>query len=608
MSEQRSGRQTIADISELKVKPTGSSTLVKVADHLSGFVNVRSYGAKGDGVTDDTAAIQAAITAANPGRTVYFPSGTYKITSTIALTNVTGVRLRGEHGRSYASSAGSGAQIVWHGGNAAPMFKAVFFKQFTVEHLLFIAADQATNKATAGFVFTRDATYTSNGYGTFQSVRFVGTDYGVMIGEPGYANDYNVSEITFRDVDFDTRIGVYIAGAANGGQNVNHYFHDCNFGYSYLERGVWFDGGHANFFNPQFNASASPYDATAFYFTGDRSMSQPIVIVGGYAEQMDRIVASEVTETASEFYRQAFVTMVGGYWHANRGATQRFADVYKNITLTLQDVQGMAKPITFSPPPPSGYAAYSANAPALGRLVLAGRNSLGMITLSRGGAVVSSDLRYASTVPSGFAFPDTGTGALTLPALAGDFPHQEVILATGVNGSYDLKSIAGGEAGWVIELIVQYAFRDFTVIDTADGTGNIRLATGNGSRFRLNHATAKRLLLRKGRDGTWVEIARHGGPSTIPTVSADRGNTSQTLTVGTDAPVQRWATTLSADRVVTLSSTGAVNGDTFRVVRTGLGAFTLDVGGLKTIPSATAAFVDVTFDGAAWRLTGYGAL
>lgn len=103
-------------------------------------------------------------------------------------------------------------------------------------------------------------------------------------------------------------------------------------------------------------------------------------------------------------------------------------------------------------------------------------------------------------------------------------------------------------------------------------------------------------------------LGTHGLTQRAPKVSADRGDTSQTLTVGTDAPTQRWATTLTANRTVTLSTTGAVNGDRFRVVRTGLGAFTLDVGGLKTISSATAAWVDVEFDGSAWRLTGYGTL
>jgi hypothetical protein len=98
------------------------------------------------------------------------------------------------------------------------------------------------------------------------------------------------------------------------------------------------------------------------------------------------------------------------------------------------------------------------------------------------------------------------------------------------------------------------------------------------------------------------------GISTGEGVSADRGDASVTLVWEVDAPIQRAATTLTANRTYTLSATNAVNGAKFRVVRTGLGAFTLDVGGLKTIPSATAAFVDVTYDGTAWRLTGYGTL
>lgn len=50
-----------------------------------GIADVKAYGAVGDGVTDDTAAIQAAINASAAGFTVWFPGGTYRVSSTIRL-------------------------------------------------------------------------------------------------------------------------------------------------------------------------------------------------------------------------------------------------------------------------------------------------------------------------------------------------------------------------------------------------------------------------------------------------------------------------------------------------------------------------------------------
>lgn len=53
--------------------------------------NVLDFGAVGDGITDDTAAIQAAIAASN---SIYFPAGTYLITAALVIPN--GKVLRGE--------------------------------------------------------------------------------------------------------------------------------------------------------------------------------------------------------------------------------------------------------------------------------------------------------------------------------------------------------------------------------------------------------------------------------------------------------------------------------------------------------------------------------
>jgi hypothetical protein len=65
--------------------------LVDVRTHSSGFINVKSYGATGNGSTDDTTAIQAAATAA-AGKTLRFPQGSYKISARINLSSSTTVQ------------------------------------------------------------------------------------------------------------------------------------------------------------------------------------------------------------------------------------------------------------------------------------------------------------------------------------------------------------------------------------------------------------------------------------------------------------------------------------------------------------------------------------
>lgn len=48
------------------------------------IVNVKAFGAAGDGVTDDTAAIEAAEASLVPGQALWFPSGTYVFTSALS--------------------------------------------------------------------------------------------------------------------------------------------------------------------------------------------------------------------------------------------------------------------------------------------------------------------------------------------------------------------------------------------------------------------------------------------------------------------------------------------------------------------------------------------
>jgi len=80
----------------------GVTKKVAVSAFSSDIVNVKTYGAVGDGTTNDTAAINAAITAAGTNSSIFFPSGTYLVTST--LTMLSGQCFFGEGGSMQGTS------------------------------------------------------------------------------------------------------------------------------------------------------------------------------------------------------------------------------------------------------------------------------------------------------------------------------------------------------------------------------------------------------------------------------------------------------------------------------------------------------------------------
>ena len=102
MASQAAGRvaSNVSDQGSALVgfRQTGASAVGRtVQDKLRESFSVKDFGAVGDGVTDDTAAIQAALSAlfSASGGSLYFPKGTFKITAKLTIPFSTGWRIHG---------------------------------------------------------------------------------------------------------------------------------------------------------------------------------------------------------------------------------------------------------------------------------------------------------------------------------------------------------------------------------------------------------------------------------------------------------------------------------------------------------------------------------
>ncbi len=74
----------VSTASQVNFVPSGTGAVTRTVDSkLGDVVSVKDFGATGDGTTDDTAAIQAAL---NSAASVFFPNAKYRITSTLSQT------------------------------------------------------------------------------------------------------------------------------------------------------------------------------------------------------------------------------------------------------------------------------------------------------------------------------------------------------------------------------------------------------------------------------------------------------------------------------------------------------------------------------------------
>ena len=176
------------------------AVITNVKAKLQETVSVKDFGAVGDGVTNDTAAIQAAL---NASTNVYIPAGTYKITSTLTFTNVF-------QKQNVLTGAGFGfTTLSWAGSTSGLMLTSSTRGSVKIEGLSFVNTVALGSTAclaagtNGGFEYSSIKNCLFNGFN-------VGIGMGTVTGSDSYFN--TIEENLFVSCGF----GVYMLGTPTG--------------------------------------------------------------------------------------------------------------------------------------------------------------------------------------------------------------------------------------------------------------------------------------------------------------------------------------------------------------------------------------------------------
>jgi Pectate lyase superfamily protein len=204
------------------------------ADYASLFGSVKDFGARGDGSTDDTAAINTALAALpSTGGMLFFPAGTYVLSSQIVYTlsnaNAT-LRLVG---------AGMGlTTLSWAGGGGLSITCGTTSNSVQISDMSFVTG---TNGSGTGLTLSQSASNAVPSYvpiSTISNVAFHGSDgwyrthywaQGISVTNLSNINYIGVNVIGPSGAAFSTvGAGIALAGSS-GAQSVVHNFIGCQF-------------------------------------------------------------------------------------------------------------------------------------------------------------------------------------------------------------------------------------------------------------------------------------------------------------------------------------------------------------------------------------------
>jgi parallel beta-helix repeat protein len=640
------------------ITATASPTARKLKDRAADVINVKDFGAAGDGVTDDVAAITAADAVAGSSfATVYFPAGTYIIGSewsprsnrlyrgdaTLKRKASTNIRVWFGNGISDATFEGlvfdgnKANQAALSGSTAAGVqcsnctdltirgCRVVNFARYPMEistgtrvrvvDSYFDGGEGASGVSSATLIFDTAGASTTDGVVVANNMfERTETSWAPMVQFRGNANgSKSAQHISFEGnrvklpfaVAAINALGVEFGSGAAYFAATGNTLSGGSMGFSIAGSDSGTISGNHLDIGDATNATAFGADHKGIELTSANDVTVSGNLINGRGALVQGIranatnarlalVGNEVMNlgahaqtTCIEFGNSSYGTITDNVCDGNANAYYGVRVFTANHVLVGSNVLRNLK---------SGASIYGVSAATVDGLAISGNEipsapETAIYVLNSSGWTISGNVVRNGTTYGIFAQATGGQtdGTITGNTISGTGMTLGVLLKdykrVAVTGN-TVSLTAGGSNGIVLQGTAAASTDHLTI------RGNRVVVVG--TRVYFNSAIAN--------FGPNIDTQRVEG------MSADRGDASVTLVADTDTQTQRWATALTANRTVTLSTTGVVAGDVFRVVRTGLGAFTLDVGGLKTIPSATAAFVDVAYDGGAWVLTGYGAL